>query len=456
MRRLLDRAAAPIDASSLGLFRVGFGLVLCVGSLRYFWNEWIPDLYLEPTVFFSFQGFEWMRPWPGVGMYVHYGVLAGLGAAVAAGAWPRVAAALYGLGFAYSHFLDRTQYLNHGYLLVLLCAFCAVLPVGRDWRAAGWWQRRRAGGEIGPVSTVPAVALWALRAQFALVYVLAGVAKLHAEWLLDAQPLRLWLAAHADWPVVGPLFLEPWFAAVCAWAGAIFDLAVPLFLLWRRTRAVAFAVVVLFHAFTGALFPIGVFPFVMTLGATLFFEPDWPRRLATLVRRRRPSAPSAPVAPERRVASLLAAVALAALGFEIALALPAYAHPGNLLWHERDFRFGYRVMVMEKSGHARFRVVERAPCSGACRTWEVRPRDYLTRFQAKEMATQPDMLVSFARFLAKRFAREHGVDVAVHADVFVSLNGRPAARFLDPHRDLASAALATAPWAAVLPAPPRR
>ena len=41
-----------------------------------------------------------------------------------------------------------------------------------------------------------------------MVYVFAGLAKLNADWLLDAQPLRIWLAARSDLPIVGPLLAQ--------------------------------------------------------------------------------------------------------------------------------------------------------------------------------------------------------------------------------------------------------
>ena len=48
------------------------------------------------------------------------------------------------------------------------------------------------------------------------------------------------------------------------------------------------------------------------------------------------------------------------------------------------------------------------------------------------MATQPDMLFSFAHFLAGEFAARGTHDVEVRADVYVTLNGRPNRRYVDP------------------------
>ena len=54
------------------------------------------------------------------------------------------------------------------------------------------------------------------------------------------------------------------------------------------------------------------------------------------------------------------------------------------------------------------------------------------------MATEPDLIHQAALELARR-ARAEGHDrVEVRADAFVSLNGRPAARLVDPTVDLAA------------------
>ena len=64
-----------------------------------------------------------------------------------------------------------------------------------------------------------------------------------------------------------------------SWAGFLFDSLVIWFLLWRRSRPYAYLTVLLFHGVTSALFPIGMFPVIMVLGALVFFPPDWPRGL---------------------------------------------------------------------------------------------------------------------------------------------------------------------------------
>ncbi len=130
---------------------------------------------------------------------------------------------------------------------------------------------------------VPYWVVLALRLQVGVVYVFAGVAKLNRDWLIEAQPLRMWLSANSDVAWIGPWLSESWVAHGAALAGVGFDLSVVFLLSWAKTRALAFVLLLGFHVATAWLFPIGMFPWLMTALATVFFPPDWPRVLAARV-----------------------------------------------------------------------------------------------------------------------------------------------------------------------------
>ena len=69
------------------------------------------------------------------------------------------------------------------------------------------WRARRRGAPLP--ERVPAWTVWAVRTQLGLVYVFGGLAKLQPDWLLHAQPLKLWLGANTDFPLVGAYFDHP-------------------------------------------------------------------------------------------------------------------------------------------------------------------------------------------------------------------------------------------------------
>ena len=419
--------ARPVDAASLHVFRRLFGLLMLASVIRFAVRGWIADIYVDPAVHFPFWGLDWLRPWPGVGMYIHFAALGAAALALALARSPRLPALVFFALFTWVELLEQTAYLNHYYLVSLLALLLALLPPSDRAHAPRW-------------------TLVALRLQVGLVYVFAGLAKLRGDWLLAAQPLRTWLKGHADFPLLGPLFARPETAHVMSWAGAAFDLTAPFLLLHPRTRPFAFAAVVLFHALTGLLFPIGMFPWIMACSALLLFPPDWPRRLARTLGRPAPVPPVSPVAPLSR----LGLAGLAAY-FAVQLTLPLRHHiyPGDVGWTEEGFRYAWHVMLVEKTGMVTYRVVD--PASG--RTFIVHPEDTLTPQQAKQMAISPDLILQHAHRIAGEFAARGLPDVAVYADAFVAYNGRPGARLIDGSADLAHArdTLAPKPW--ILPVP---
>ncbi len=433
-------AAGPreVDAASCAAFRVLFGLLLAAAVVRYFAHGWIASQFEVPTFFFAYEGLEWLRPLPAPWMRAVFALLGVCALLIAVGLFYRLAAALFALGFTYVHFCDQANYLNHYWLVSLLAGLMVFLPLHRCASLDALRRPRWAKRTVHPV--VP----WVLRGQLILVYVFAGIAKLQGDWLLRGEPLHTWLSATEDAPLVGGLLGRRETALAASWGGALFDLAVPWLVLWRPTRPWAFGLLVLFHALTAWLLPIGLFPVFMTAFATILLPFSWPRW--------RPGAPSAPGPdlPPRDRLSLPARVALGAwLGLQLWLPMRHLAEDDDVLWGERGFRFSWRVMVFDKSGHARFEL--RDPGRG--RVWDVRPEDELSPVQARQMSTQPDMVLAYGRHLADRARAAGHPRVEVRADVRVSFNGRPSRALVDPTLDLAAVPRGVWPRGWVTPPP---
>jgi hypothetical protein len=430
-----------VDLASLAGFRIAFGSLLLVATLRSFWKGTIAEYFLLPTHFFKYWGFGWVRPWPGPGMYVHFALMAACALGVAIGYRYRASVVGFGLLFAYAQLIDKTNYLNHYYLVVCVCGLMACLPL------AGMWSVDARRDPSMRRRQVPIWMLWLLRAQFGLVYWFGGIAKLNEDWLLRAQPLSIWLGRSGDLPVLGALLSKAWAPFALSWAGAAFDLSIVPLLLLRRTRPLALLAVVAFHTLTACLFPIGMFPYFMICGALLFLGPSWPRALGARLALH-PS--TAPQGPAPRVPAWLPWGAAGFLLIQLLVPLRHWLYPGELCWTEQGFRFSWNVMLMEKDGAVDFRVVE--PRTG--RTFHVSPRHYFTAYQTAMMAPQPDMVLEAAQLVAADF-RARGVEQpAVYADAFASLNGRPMQRLIDARVDLAreTDGFSNKPW--ILPMNP--
>ena len=440
--RLASAARRPVAADSVAVFRIGFGLVAMVGSLRFLARGWVDSLYLAPEHHLTYAGFGWVQPLPAPWMHVHMVALAALGACVALGYRHRLAAALFTAGFAYAELIDAALYLNHYWFMTLAGLLLVLLPVHHRWSLDA------RAGRVAPSRLVPAAVLWTLRTQVAVVYVFAGLAKLNGDWLLRAQPMQLWLADRTHLPVVGPLLDEPLVAYAASWSGALFDCTIVGWLLWRRSRPWAYGVLVAFHLVTGALFQIGIFPWVMIVGALVFFAPDWPARLARLARGRSSPPPVASVdAPPARIPRLAAAALIVLAAVQLLLPLRHYAYDGNVRWTEEGYYWSWRVMITEKAGHVEFRVTD--PATG--RAWTAGPELVLADWQAEQADTRPDLIHATALLLADHYASQDIAPVEVRADAWVSMNSQPARRIVDPDVDLAAWPRGAAPDGWILP-----
>ncbi|HYP86937.1 MAG TPA: HTTM domain-containing protein, partial [Polyangiaceae bacterium] len=339
------------------------------------------------------------------------------------------------------------------YLAALLAWLLALSPAARHGSFDAWlWCKLRPSGSKRPPQ-VARVWLYLFRTQVGIVYVGAGLAKLQPDWLLHAQPLRIWLAASAELPVLGRLLAIDGVPLLLSWLGFLFDLTIVGWLSVARTRPYAYAVVLAFHALTRLLFPIGMFPAIMALSALVFFTPGWPRALGPRFGLFPPGAPpfelrpSSP--PDRFVVK--AGLALAGLYCAVQLLVPlrCLAYGGNVLWHEQGMRFSWRVMVRAKGGSTTFVVENR----GEKKIWYVAPAEYLTPLQESEMSSQPDLILQLARHIKRDMDRRGLGPVVVRADSRVSLNGRRGAPFVDPSIDLAALSDSWAPLPWILPAP---
>jgi vitamin K-dependent gamma-carboxylase len=424
--RLLRWLCAPRDAAALTVFRVAFGLIIAVSATRFLAYDWVEPLFVAPRFQFHYWGFGWV-PSPGPqGVYWLFAALIPLGLMVAAGVLYRFSTLTLFVTFSWLQLLDVSNWLNHYYLAALLAALFAVMPRPRHGTLPHWY-------------TV------LLRFQVGTVYFFAGLAKLNADWLLHAQPLSLWLSGKSDLPLVGPLFELPATAYAMSWAGFLFDSTIVLWLWLPRTRKLAYAAVVLFHTATWVLFPIGMFPFIMTAAALVFFDSSWPRRVLRLAA---PIPTPMPTSPSRFARPALA-VGLLYAATQIALPLRAHLYGPDVSWHEQGMRFSWRVMTREKNGAVTFHV--RNTETG--RVWQVSPLRYLTRLQERELSVQPDLILQLAHQVERDFETRGRGPVEVRAEAWVSWNGRPAALLIDPAVDLTQETdgLTAKPW--IFPAP---
>lgn len=262
----LARLFVGVDGSSLAFLRIGFGLVMHWEVWRYLSHNWIREYYIWPTFNFPYPLFEWVTPWPGPGMFVHFALLGVLSLLIALGLCYRVSMALFFVTITYVFLLDETNYLNHLYLICILSFLFIFVPAHRRFSLD-----RLIRGRAWP-RTVPLWSLWLSGAQLGIAYFFGGVAKLNIDWLSGRSLAVGGPAEPAKLPLIG----EEWTSLLVAYSGLLLDLFIVPLLLWRRTRGIAFALITTFHLLNAHWFDIGIFPWFMILATTIFFAPNWP------------------------------------------------------------------------------------------------------------------------------------------------------------------------------------
>lgn len=420
-----------MSVAPLVTFRIGVGLMLLISILRFISKGWVDELYIRPAFFFSYYGFEWVKPL-GSYTYLLFAVCGAAAFCVAIGFYYRITSFLLFLSFTYIELMDKTTYLNHYYFVSLVCFLLMLLPANAAFSVDAWRKERQ-------VTQVPRYTIDALRLLMTILYLYAGLAKINSDWLLQAQPLRTWLPAKNDLPVIGGLFNFVWMAYLFSWAGCIYDLSIPFLLYWKKTRTWAFFAVIVFHLLTAALFPIGMFPHIMIVSALIFFPASFHKkmlgRVCTFFQIRNPfSHHSYTFAIEKSKEVLLRCILVLFFITQLLFPFRYLLYPGELFWNEEGYRFSWRVMLMEKAGYTVFTIVE--PSTG--RKVQADNRDYLSLLQEKQMSFQPDMILEFAHFLAKTYRQKGWTNPEVYAESYVTLNGRPSAVFINPDVNLAA------------------
>jgi vitamin K-dependent gamma-carboxylase len=447
------RLFEPIDVAPLVLFRLFFGGIMLWEVYRYFSYGWIARYFIEPTFFFKYQGFGWVRPFPGDGMYFHFAALGVFAACILVGFCYRIAAALFFLGITYVFLLDQTNYLNHQYLICILSFIMIFVPAHRALSFDAALRPRLRS------STAPTWALWLLRFQIAVPYVFGAIAKFNADWLLAAQPMRMWLADRTDFPIVGRWFTEPWVAYFFSWSGFLFDLLFIPLLLWRRTRPFAFAFAFVFHLTNYRLFHIGVFPWLMLVASLIFLPPETLGRvLRPLLRPRTDSpdgagaasgAPVPAIAMGRRERAILFALALWA-AVQVLVPFRHLLYPGPVSWTEEGHNFSWHMKLRDKDAKVRIFVDNLDDGS----TRPVRLENYLSPRQVRKMRTRPDLILQFAHHLDALERAAGHPNVAVRAHVLISLNDRPPQLLIHPRVDLSREPRSLGPGGFIRPLEP--
>ncbi|TGM58228.1 HTTM domain-containing protein [Leptospira vanthielii] len=417
----------PVSSLSLHFFRIGYGFATTILIFRYFYYGWIHTYFIKPTFFFKHFGWEWIHPLPPVFTYLLFGILFITAFGIFLGYYLRINLFIFTIGFTWFHFSDATIYLNHYYLVSLLGFLLWLSPVSKSNYPTLRWR-----DWIQNTNPIPKLWLYVFRLQMGLVYFFGGIAKLQPDWLFEALPLKLWLyQAEGKFPLLDPILGLPITAFVFSWIGVIFDLSIPFLLCTKRFRLPAWFVVLFFHSFTSFLFPIGVFPIVMSLSSLIFFAPDWPRTIIYKIKKIKVETENPKMdfkkRPVKDILGFKEYLLFTYLTLQVTIPFRHILYPGQVIWTEEAIKYSWQVMVADKVGSAVF-FIQNKP---------IDPKEILTEYQYRMMTIQPEHIVQFANYLQQKEYEKSGTkDVPVFVQSNVSINGKPARPLFSPNEDL--------------------
>lgn len=429
--RIKEYLNSYTNASTLAFFRLVFGFMMLLGLVRFALNGWIDKFYIQPGFHFTYYGFSWIKP-IGVYTYLIFIICALAAIGISIGYKYRISAIIFFLSFTYIELMDKTTYLNHYYFVSVISFVMIFLPAGNYFSVDAYRNPSRSFGQI------PRWTIDILKLLLAMVYFYAGLAKLNSDWLVNAMPLKIWLTAHANLPVIGSLMLKSWVHYTFSWFGAVYDLFIVFLLINRRTRLLGFILVLSFHLMTSLLFPIGMFPYIMIVCSLIFFSNSLHTNVLKFLSKifklpAKLTETQQIYAPRFRSLYRLSLYLLGIfLVIQLSFPFRYILYPGELFWTEEGFRFSWRVMLMEKAGSAQFKITDRK----TGKSIYVNNEDYLTLFQEKQMAFQPDFILEYAHFLHDHYESLGMYDPIVNVECYVTLNGRLSTLYINPETDL--------------------
>ena len=386
-------------------------------------------MYIDPSFHFTFYGFDWVKPLDEY-TYLLF-IVCGLSAFfVAIGYKYYLSIITFFLTFTYIELMDKTTYLNHYYFVSVLSFLMIFLPANSSYSVDSYLEKK--SYKYSPKWCVDSIKLLLF-----IVYFYSGIAKINYDWLIEAQPLKIWLTTGSyDLPIIGStLMQQEWFHYLMSWGGMFYDLLIPFILLYSRTRIFGFLLVVFFHVFTVILFPIGMFPYIMIISTLIFFNSQTHQKILDFILN--PLTKQIKNIKELRVVNIKRknmALYVFVIFFIIQFLFPfRYTlYPGELFWNEQGYRFSWRVMLMEKRGYTTFKIVDKENKN----SFYVMNDSFLTEFQERQMSFQPDFILEYAHFLGDHYKKSGLNEIEVYADSYVALNVRMSKRFVDPNVDL--------------------
>ncbi|XP_069773792.1 vitamin K-dependent gamma-carboxylase [Narcine bancroftii] len=448
---LLNR---PTDPASLGVFRLLFGLLMALDIPQERGLSSLDHKYFDELVVCRFPLFNFLKPLPLDWMYFIFVIMWFGAIGIMLGCLYRLSCLMFFIPYWYNFFLDKTVWNNHSYLYGLIGFQLTFMDANRYWSVDGLRNPKKRNAHVP---------LWnytLLRTQIFIVYFIAGVKKLDADWVEGYSMNQL--AGHWLFNPFKLLLSEELVnLLVVHGGGLVLDITAGYLLFFDITRPYAIAFVTYFHCMNSQLFNIGMFSYTMLATSPLFCYPNWPRPiiqkfpgfLKSLLpltgppqqsdscaypakglegqgRGQRCVSAKAPLTFRQKLGAIFVVVYTAEQFF-----LP-YSHfitQGYNNWTSGLYGYSWDMMVHSRS-HQHVKITYKDGVTG-----EIGYLNPGVWTQSRRWKDHADMLKQYSTCLAQELHRYNIVDPEIYFDIWVSINDRFQQRLFDPRVDVVRA-----------------
>uniref|UniRef100_A0A6Q2YCR2 Vitamin K-dependent gamma-carboxylase n=1 Tax=Esox lucius TaxID=8010 RepID=A0A6Q2YCR2_ESOLU len=454
--RLVCLLNRPADPASLGIFRFLFGMVMAIDITQERGLSHLDYKYLDGAPVCRFPLLNFLQPLPLDYMYLVYVVMFFGAIGIMLGCFYRLACLMFISTYWYVFFLDKTTWNNHSYLYGLIGFQLTIMDANRYWSIDGLRSPKKRNAQVP---------LWnytLLRSQIFIVYFIAGIKKLDADWVEGYS--MSYLAHHWLFDPFRMILPNEMVSLLVVHGGGLcLDLSAGYLLFFDATRPYGIFFVSYFHCMNSQLFNIGMFSYTMLATSPLFCYPDWPRRFfahfpcflrPVLPLTTPPPQPSTScVYPEIRntctgAQENISACKTSKTRFKHKLAtlfsilylteqffLP-YSHfitQGYNNWTNGLYGYSWDMMVHSRS-HQHVKITYRDGKTGV--VGYLNPGVFT---QSRRWKDHGDMLKQYATCLSHHLPHYNISDPEIYFDIWVSINERFQQRIFDPRVDIVKA-----------------
>ena len=230
-----------VNAASLAVFRIGFGVICFVETIRLaseLDGNSINDI-VRFELLFKYQFFHWVELLPTPYLWAIIWAMKIAAILIVVGFLYRLSVFIYLLGYLYFFLVEMSHFNNHYYLFLLLLGFMLVNNANNQFSIDRYFR----------TNSSIYVKNWQLllfKFQVVWVYFCAGLVKLNYDWL-SGWTMRTALFNGKDYSNEAGFFQSEFMVYFYTWTGLTFDLFIGFLLLYKKTRVTAVVFLVVFH-----------------------------------------------------------------------------------------------------------------------------------------------------------------------------------------------------------------